>query len=106
LLFENLTRLPEASKVFGMKTKTSFRALYSFPGFRARARFKRGVMGDQVARVVKLERRQKKVSALLVAAWCMVSGAAVFTASVIWMPAALASTLSSNTGAFPARSAA
>ena len=43
-----------------MKTKTCFRALYSFPGFQARARFKSGVKGDPHARVVALVRRQKK----------------------------------------------
>lgn len=43
-----------------MKTKTSFRDLYSFSGFRARARFKCGVKGDPVARVVELVRHQKK----------------------------------------------
>ena len=43
-----------------MKTKTTFSHLYSFPGFRARARFKSGILGDQKARVVELNRRQKK----------------------------------------------
>ena len=46
-----------------MKTKTCFRALYSFPGFQALARFKSGVTGDPHARVVALVRRQKKMSA-------------------------------------------
>lgn len=43
-----------------MKTNRSFRELYSFPGFRARARFKSGVFQDPKARVVELVRRQKK----------------------------------------------
>ncbi len=44
-----------------MKTKRTFKELYSFPGFRAKARFKSGILGDPMARVVELERRQKKV---------------------------------------------
>jgi hypothetical protein len=43
-----------------MKTKTTFSQLYSFPGFRARPRFKCGVFQDPKARVVDLARRQKK----------------------------------------------
>jgi hypothetical protein len=42
-----------------MKTKKSFSEIYSFPGFRARSTFKKGILGDPKARVVKLERRQK-----------------------------------------------
>jgi hypothetical protein len=43
-----------------MKTKKSLSEVYSFPGFRARARFKKGILGDQKARVLELIRRQKK----------------------------------------------
>jgi hypothetical protein len=43
-----------------MKTKKSLSAIYSFPGFRARAKFKKGILGDSRARVVALVRRQKK----------------------------------------------
>lgn len=43
-----------------MKTKTCFNELYSFPGFRAKSRFKSGIQGDPNARVVSLVRRQKK----------------------------------------------
>ena len=43
-----------------MKIKTCFRELYSFPGFRAKSRFKSGIQGDPNARVVALVRRQKK----------------------------------------------
>ena len=50
-----------------MKTKTCFSELYSFPGFRAKARFKSGILGDPVARVVTLVRRQKKQHAAAVA---------------------------------------
>jgi hypothetical protein len=81
-----------------MKTKTSFRDLYSFPGFRARARFKCGVKGDQAARVVELVRRQKKASVPVATVRSMVSGLVVFTASEMWMPQVLESIWISNTG--------
>lgn len=42
-----------------MKTKRTFAELYSFPGFRAKAKFK-GVFGDPHARIVELRRVQKK----------------------------------------------
>ena len=43
-----------------MKTKKSFSEIYSFLGFRARTKFKKGILGDSKARVVELVRRQKK----------------------------------------------
>ena len=43
-----------------MKTKKSLSEIYSFPGFRARVKFKKGILGDSRARVVALVRRQKK----------------------------------------------
>lgn len=86
-----------------MKTKTSFRDLFSFPGFRARSRFKCGTTSDSAARVVELVRRQKKASAPVAAVRHMVSGPAVFTASETWMPQAPASTWISNTGASTAQ---
>jgi hypothetical protein len=43
-----------------MKTKKSFSEIYSFPGFRAKANFKKGILGDPKARIVELVRRQKK----------------------------------------------
>ena len=43
-----------------MKTKKSLSEIYSFPGFRARVKFKKGVLGDPKARVLDLVRRQKK----------------------------------------------
>lgn len=43
-----------------MKTKKSFSEIYSFPGFRAKAKFKKGILGDPKARIVELVRRQKK----------------------------------------------
>lgn len=45
-----------------MKTKTSFKDLYSFPGFRADARLKEHLKHPE-AQVVTLKRRQKKLSA-------------------------------------------
>ena len=43
-----------------MKTKKSLCAIYCLPGFRARAKFKKGILGDPKARVIQLVRRQKK----------------------------------------------
>lgn len=43
-----------------MKTKKTFTEIYSFPGFRAKAKFKKGILGDPKARIVELVRRQKK----------------------------------------------
>jgi hypothetical protein len=43
-----------------MKTKKSFSEIYSFPGFRAKTKFKKGILGDPKARIVELVRRQKK----------------------------------------------
>ena len=37
-----------------MKTKKSLSEIYSFPGFQARAKFKKGVLGDSKARVIAL----------------------------------------------------
>lgn len=88
-----------------MKTKTSFRDLYSFSGFRARARFKCGVKGDPVARVVELVRHQKKTSAPVAGDHPTTSGTAVFTGSGTWMPGRPASTWTLNIGASPARRA-
>jgi hypothetical protein len=42
-----------------MKDKKHLNALYSFPGFRARARLN-GIFQDPMARVIELKRRQKK----------------------------------------------
>jgi hypothetical protein len=88
-----------------MKTKTCFRALYSFPGFQARARFKSGVTGDPHARVVALVRRQKKVSALGVGGDPLRSMTAGPTASVIWTAEVPGSFWTSSIDGYPARSA-
>jgi hypothetical protein len=46
-----------------METIKTLRDIYSFPGFRARARLKPHLK-DPGGRIVRLERRQKKLSAL------------------------------------------
>lgn len=88
-----------------MKTKTSFSQLYSFPGFRARPRFKRGVFQDPKARVVELVRRQKKrsvrVAGNLHEAFTIIGS----IGSAIWMPAAIESIWTLSTGAWTAESA-
>lgn len=89
-----------------MKTKTSFPALYSFPGFRARARFKCGVKGDPKARVVQLVRRQKKRFAPAAAERSGVSAPGESTAFETWMRQTPAFIWTSNTGAWLARTAA
>lgn len=89
-----------------MKTKTSFSDIFSFPGFRARSRFKCGVLGDPAARVVKLVRRQKKTSAPVAIVRYVVSGTVVFTAFETWMQRVLISTWTLNTAALIVRIAA
>lgn len=89
-----------------MKTKTSFRSLYSFPGFRALARFKCGVKGDPVARVVQLVRRQKKRLAPVAAGRSRVSALNGPTASGIWTPPTRVCIWTSNIGAWLVRTAA
>lgn len=81
-----------------MKTKTSFRDVYSKPGFRARTRFACGIQGDNKARVVKLERRQKKVSALDAVSHAAFFETAGSIARVILTLGPYASTWTSNTG--------
>jgi len=43
-----------------MKTKKSLAEIYSFPGFKAQSKFKKGILGDSHARILGLVRRQKK----------------------------------------------
>jgi hypothetical protein len=74
-----------------MKTKKTLAACYSFPGFRAGSRLT-GVLGDPVARVITLVRRQKK-SFVGCAARTIVdfmTGDAIGFG--IWMPAGCGST--------------
>lgn len=89
-----------------MKTKTSLRSLYSFPGFRALARFKCGVKGDPKARVVQLVRRQKKRPALAAGEQSRGSAPGGLTAFGTWTPRTRAFIWTSNTGASLAQTAA
>lgn len=88
-----------------MKTKTSLRSLYSFPGFRALARFKCGIKGDPKARVVQLVRRQKKRFAPVADERSEVFAPGEPTASGIWMPPTCACIWTLNTGAWLALTA-
>ena len=81
-----------------MKTKTSFRELYAFPGFRARSRFKCGVFQDQKARVVELVRRQKKRCARNADSRLEAITTTVSIVSGIWTPVATAFLSSSSIG--------
>ena len=85
-----------------MKTKTSFRDLYSFPGFRARATLK-PPHEDPEGFIVKLERRQKKQSVQGAVNHCPVSGIEEHIWCEIWMPGQNAFTLSSSIVGLPAR---
>jgi len=89
-----------------MKTKTSFQSLYSHPGFRALARFKSGVKGDQRARVVQLRRHQKKPFVPSVESRFAISTTGASIGSEIWTPGIRAYIWTSNTAASPVRSAA
>lgn len=74
-----------------MKTKKTLAACYSFPGFRADSRLT-GVLGDPVARVITLVRRQKKPSVRFVApaTECSMTGGGIGFG--IWMPGGCGST--------------
>ncbi len=85
-----------------MKTKKSFRDLYSFPGFRARATLK-PYPEDPGGYIVTLERRQKKQSVQDAASSYPVSGIDAHTWYETSMPDQPVFTLNSNTGEFPAR---
>lgn len=103
MFFENLTRFIGVLYGLGMKTETTLNALYSFPGFRALSKLK-GVLGDPKARVIVLDRRQKKRPAHVVTL-AGVSMTAFITRSGTWTPAACASTSDLSTAAYPAGSA-
>ena len=85
-----------------MKTKTSLRDIYSFPGFRARATL-RPHDGDPEGFVVKLERRQKKRSVQAAAKRHPVFGIEELMWSGIWMPGPPAFILGSSIAGLPAR---
>ena len=83
-----------------MKTKTMLTQVYSFPGFRARARFKCGVFQDPTARVIELVRRQKKRFVRVASAIRAASMTIGSTAFVIWMRVGHASIWNLSTGAW------
>ena len=85
-----------------MASKTTLKELYSFPGFRARAKLKPHAT-DSDGRIVTLERRQKKRFVLAVAQPCAAFGIAESTWCVIWMPGQPVSTLRLNTAGYSAR---
>ena len=80
-----------------MKTKKSLSEIYSFPGFRARARFKKGILGDQKARVLDLLRRPKKRFVQVAAELPGVITTSVFTALEISTAGICGSIWNSNT---------
>ena len=85
-----------------METKKTFRDVYSFPGFRARATLKPHPE-DTNGYIVRLERRQKKQSVPAVAQRGQDSETVELIWSEILMPEQLAYILSSNIAGWPAR---
>ena len=86
-----------------METIQTLRDIYSFPGFRARARLKPHPK-DPKGRIVRLERRQKKRSAL-----DAVERSKAFETDELmwfetWMPGQLAFTLNLSIAGSPVRS--
>ena len=85
-----------------METIKTLRDIYSFPGFRARARLKPHPK-DPDGRIVKLERRQKKQSALDAVGRYQVFEIEELTWFETWMPGQPAYTLNSSTAGLPVR---
>ncbi len=85
-----------------METIKTLRDIYSFPGFRARARLKPHPK-DPDGRIVRLERRQKKQSALAAVGRYQAFETDELTWSETWMPVQPAYTLNSSTAGLPAR---
>jgi hypothetical protein len=83
-----------------METIQTLRDIYSFPGFRARARLKPHPK-DPAGRIVRLERRQKKQSALDVDERSQAFETDELTWFGTWMPGQPASTLNSSTAGLP-----
>jgi len=85
-----------------MKTKKTFRDLYKFPGFRARATLKPHPE-DIEGYIVTLERRQKKpfVPAAVQFHQAIVTDGLIWCGT--WMPEQPASILSLNIAGLPAR---
>ena len=85
-----------------MKTNPTFRDLYCFPGFRARATLKPHPE-DPEGYIVTLERRQKKRSVPVAGQRHAVIGIAARIGCGIWMPEPVASILRSSIAGWPAR---
>jgi len=85
-----------------METRKTLRDVYSFPGFRTRATLKPHPK-DPNGSIVRLERRQKKRSALAVDRRYQVFGTDALTWSEIWMPVQPTYTLNSSIAGLPAR---
>jgi len=87
-----------------METIKTLNDIYSFPGFRARAKLNAHPK-DPDGRIVELERRQKKQCAQPAAKRYQGSVTGALTWSVTWMPEQPVSILHSNTGGLPAHGA-
>jgi hypothetical protein len=85
-----------------METIKTLRDIYSFPGFRARARLKPHPK-DPNGRIVRLERRQKKRFALDAVRRSQAFETDALTWFETWMPVQPAYTLNSSTAGLPAR---
>ena len=85
-----------------METIQTLRDIYSFPGFRARAKLKPHPE-DPEGRIVRLERRQKKQSALDAVGRSQAFETEELTSSETWMPGQPAYTLNSSTAVLPVR---
>jgi len=85
-----------------MKTKNTFRDLYKFPGFRARATLKTHPE-DPEGCIVTLERRQKKRSVPVAGQRPQAIGIGERIGCGTWMPEQPASILSSSIAGLPAR---
>lgn len=85
-----------------MKTIKTLRDVYSFPGFRARCTLKPHPQ-DTGGYIVKLERRQKKLSVLAVVRRYQVFVTDALIWFETWMREQPAYTLNSNTAGLPAR---
>ena len=85
-----------------MKTNPTFRDLYRFPGFRARAMLKPHPE-DPEGYIVTLERRQKKRSVPAAGQRRSDIGIAARTGCGIWMPEPVASILRSSIAGLPVR---
>ena len=85
-----------------MKTIKTLRDVYSFPGFCARATLKPHPK-DAGGRIVKLERRQKKLFALVAVKRYQAFETDVLMWYETWMPGRPASTLNLSTAGLPVR---